>query len=230
MKPLLPNLFTFTGLTMGRVYAIVDETAGVTLVDASLPGQEKIILNQLRRHGLAPESVRRIIITHAHPDHLGSLPALRALTGAEVWASPLEAPIIEGRAPVTAPVRRDGLGALIGPNANQRFPAVPVARLLAEGETLELGAVWQVLYTPGHTPGHIALWQADQRVALVGDVLMNLTGLSLPIPFFTWDMEQAKHSVRALAALEPTTVGFGHGPALTTHAPAQLRAFANQVG
>src|SRR5918998_2718735 len=102
MKAVLSGVYTFTGLVTGRVYAIED-VDGLTLVDAGLSFAPGRIVGQLGAAGYAPGDVRRILVTHAHPDHVGGLPQLKALTGAEVIASAAERAVIEGRAPIARP-------------------------------------------------------------------------------------------------------------------------------
>src|SRR3712207_9284971 len=102
MRPTCPGVYAFPGLVVGRVYAIEDPDA-LTLIDAGLSFAPARIIRQLAAAGYAPGDVRRILVTHAHPDHVGGLPKLKALTGAEVIASAEEQPVIEGRAPVARP-------------------------------------------------------------------------------------------------------------------------------
>ena len=82
--------------------------------------------------------------------------------------------------------------------------------------------------TPGHTPGHIAVFDTDSRVLVAGDALDNtINGLKGPMPEFTEDMPTAEESVRKLAALEPQVILFGHGPPVQRDAAAQLRRLAS---
>ena len=86
----------------------------------------------------------------------------------------------------------------------------------------------QVVGTPGHTPGHIAVFDADSRVLVAGDALTNtIDGLKGPISEATVDMSTAEDSVRKLAALEPHVILVGHGPPVQRDAAAQLRRLAS---
>ena len=71
----------------------------ITAVDAGLPGSATAILDYLEEIGLAPQAIRRVIITHHHLDHVGGLPELLERSGAEVWAHRDDAPVIEGTVP-----------------------------------------------------------------------------------------------------------------------------------
>ena len=86
----------------------------------------------------------------------------------------------------------------------------------------------QVVDTPGHTPGHIAVFDTDSRVLVAGDAISNtIDGLKGPMSEFTRDMPTAEESVRKLAALEPQVILFGHGPPVQRDAAAQLRRLAS---
>ena len=85
-----------------------------------------------------------------------------------------------------------------------------------------------VVATPGHTPGHIAVFDPDSRVLVAGDALNNtINGLKGPMPEYTMDEPTAEESVRKLAALKPDVILFGHGPPVQRDAAAQLRRLAS---
>jgi glyoxylase-like metal-dependent hydrolase (beta-lactamase superfamily II) len=202
------------------------------VIDTSLASAPAKILEQLQAKGYQPGDVKRILLTHAHPDHVAGLPQLKALTGAQVIASTLEKPVIEGEMPVQRPPREalSGLARMIPPSET-RFERTPVDRVVEDGETLtEVMEGLQVVATPGHAPGHIAFWQPDKRFLFCGDVIFHVFGLRLPLAPFTVDMAENIRSIRRLAELDASVVCFGHGNPLTTNAAQIIRTFARKVG
>jgi hydroxyacylglutathione hydrolase len=198
---------------------------GDVLVDAGLPGQGTAIVRML-----GPRPVSRHVLTHPHLDHAGgSARVCRAfgLDGVACGAADL-ADLRAGRSPELAlRPRLQPLSRALG-----RFTPVP-GTAFADGETVGPGFV--VVPTPGHTPGHISLWRAADRVLIAGDALMGLHPLSgrpdlrLPPRFDQPDPAAVRASARRLAALEPRVVFFGHGLPLTD-ATQRLHDFAATLG
>lgn len=230
MREIVPDIFMFSNLLVGRVYAITDPD-GLTIIDAGMARAADRILAQLATAGYQPGDVKRILVTHAHPDHVGGLPALQARTGAAVIASRLETPIVEGRAAQQyVPLARlKPLDRLMrgGREAGTTLPSTPVSRALEDGELLpEVMGGLQAILTPGHTPGHTAFWQPQRRVLFCGDALMHFFRLSGPFQAFSSDLAAIGPSIRTIADLQPEVVCFGHGAPLLQDAPRLLQEFA----
>jgi glyoxylase-like metal-dependent hydrolase (beta-lactamase superfamily II) len=230
MKDIVPDVYHLTGLYVGRVY-LIRGNDGYTLIDASIAPAANAILKQSAAIGVKPGDIRQILITHGHPDHVGALPALKQATGAKVYASAIERPVIEGLKSIPQPPRES-----LGPLSRRLMPApttvppTPVDVELHDGDTVSgvLGGL-QAIATPGHAPGHLALWSLERGILFCGDVIFNLFGLGLPFPFFTVDMAENIRSIRRLAELNPEIVCFGHGPPLRTDTASKVRAFAEKV-
>lgn len=173
-----------------------------------------------------------IALTHAHGDHAGAMKRLAAELGAPVWCGAADREATEtGRLVLSPAVKRLRLGPVV--NAAAGFDGAPVARPLAEGDSL--GSGFSVLDTPGHSPGHVSFWREADRTLICGDVFFNMKpptmvpGLRQPPAPFTPDPARNRESERQLAALDPATVGFGHGPVLRADAAGKLRAFVAQL-
>jgi hydroxyacylglutathione hydrolase len=190
---------------------------GDVLVDAGTPQTAKRLLDSL-----AGRTVRAHALTHAHADHAGGSRAVADALDVPVWAGALDAADVESGEPVAADTPLRPLLRRFG-----RYPGVPVARQLREGD--DIGQGFTVLETPGHSAGHVAFWRASDRVLVAGDVFFNLhlvtlrPGLRQPPRPLTPDPVRNRESERRLAELAPSLVLSGHGPPLRD--PGALRAF-----
>lgn len=229
MHKIHDDIYTIQGLPIGRVYVIAGAD-GLTLIDASVEGAERAIERDLARAGYSLQAIRRILITHAHPDHVGALAALVKASGAQVYAHALEAPIIRGQQPVvyaatykeTALTRR--IAALLGIRG---MPPSQVDREIAEGEVLpEVLPDLQVIAAPGHARGQVVFYSPARKLLFCGDAIARFGRLGLPLAQFTPDMAEAKRSIKKLAALEIETLCFGHGVPMKRRTSERLRAFA----
>jgi glyoxylase-like metal-dependent hydrolase (beta-lactamase superfamily II) len=194
-------------------FALAGSDGGVTLVDAGLKygAARKRLVAGLRAIGAAPRDVRRIVITHAHPDHAGGLAALVELTGADVLAHEREAVYLrDGRSPRT---RR---------GSTRGFPKATVTTEFQDGAQLPGGL--RAIHTPGHSPGHTALLHEDTGVLITGDAVMNVRGVRYAPAFFCTDPDRNRQSADQLGELDFEVAAFAHGPELRRDARAAVRA------
>jgi glyoxylase-like metal-dependent hydrolase (beta-lactamase superfamily II) len=203
---------------------IVDEENGTTLVDAGLPDQTEAIGAALVEAGIGVRDLRRIIFTHQDLDHVGSGAALVRRSGARVLAHSADAPYIEGRLSSLKPTpemleQRPQMREVL-----ERLEPVGVDEQVENGSRLDLAGGTQVIFTPGHTPGHISLYLEGSKVLVAGDALTADRGyLNGPNPLATLDMRTAMQSVKRLAYLDVDTIVCYHGGVVSEGANEQLR-------
>ena len=209
---------------------ILDEQNGNTLVDAGLPGQAEAIGAALTEVGIGVSDLGRIIFTHQDLDHVGSGAALVRQSGAMVFAHPADAAHIDGSLRPLKPSpemleRRPQMR-----EALERLEPVRVDEHLADGDYLDLAGGTRVIFTPGHTPGHLSLYLERPKVLVAGDALTaEGSHLNGPNPPLTLDMRAAVRSVRRLADLEIDTIVCYHGGVVSEDANGQLRRVVREA-
>jgi len=172
-----------------------------------------------------------VVLGHGHTDHRGAAPALRA----PVLCHPAEVVDAEGSggfrywpqglSGLPTPVRQ--LHRLMHRYAWDGGP-VKISETVDEGDEI---AGFRVVHLPGHAPGLIGLWRESDRLALSSDCFytLDMWGRScdpvLPSAIYNFDTEQARESIRKLAALQPAAAWPGHArPATGDVRAALLRA------
>src|SRR5215218_8601653 len=201
---------------------ILDMQNGDTLVDAGLP--------DLAEAGIGVRNLRRIIFTHQNLDHVGSGAALVRQSDATVLAHPADSPHIEGSIrPLKftpemleqRPQMREVL---------EHIEPVRVDKHLEDGDRLDLAGGTRVIFTPGHTPGHLSLYLERPKVLVAGDALTADGGhLNGPNPSMTLEMRPAMQSIRRLAQLEIDTIVCYHGGVVGEDANGQLRRVIQEL-
>jgi glyoxylase-like metal-dependent hydrolase (beta-lactamase superfamily II) len=196
------------------------------LVDAGLTGSADRIAEAAAERFGAGRPPTAIILTHGHFDHVGAVQELADRWQVPVYAHPLELPYLTGQAdyPPPDPSVGGGMMSLLSP----LYPrsaidlGARVRPLPADGAVPGLPD-WRWIHTPGHTPGHIALFRARDRVLIAGDafttvkqesalaVLLQEQEVHGPPAYFTTDWKAAWDSVQHLRDLNPSVVATGHG-------------------
>lgn len=145
------------------------------LVDTGIPGMQNDFQASLQALDLGWGDVKRVIVTHHDRDHLGSLPAIVAATGAEVLAPAAEVPYIQGDLPSQKRQAPEMVARL--PEAlRATYDHPPTARMdraLEDGERLDIAGGVRVVATPGHTVGHASLCLERDGVLISGDALTS---------------------------------------------------------
>ena len=205
-----------------------------TLVDTGMPGSAPTILAYIESLGLSADDLSRIVISHHHLDHVGSLAALKARTSAQVLAHPGDAGLISGEQsppPASSPLMRFffRLAALVMPAPEP----VSVDLAVRDGDRLDLGdplGEATVVHVPGHTPGSVALHLPSRRLLICGDTIDHRRGRLAPPPKpFTEDMAQALASIRLMGDLDFDVLCPGHGAPLVGGAGEQVRAMVQAL-
>jgi glyoxylase-like metal-dependent hydrolase (beta-lactamase superfamily II) len=210
-KKMLPSVYQLD--TVAYSYLLADDAL---MVDAATPLNPTRILRGLDEVGYRPTDVKEIVATHCHRDHTGGLAALKERTGARVVVSAVEVPNVEGRAllphrgPMTRLLRRFF-----------RSAPVTVDRPVHEGDRV---GSFEVLETPGHTPGHIVLWDQHRSLIIAGDAVFVTGSYAGPSQArYNCDHAGAIESFRRVAGMEFENLLVGHGESLLGGASRVLR-------
>ncbi len=192
------------------------------LADCGFVGALPLLEEAIVAQGFAPNQVTALLLTHHDHDHMGAAAAWkRAYPQTKIYASAREAPYISGEEPSLRLLQARALQETLPPEA-RAFGEAFLALLegvepLAVDVPLEAGDQlepwgWEVLRTPGHTPGHISLWHPPSKTLLAGDAMALEEGIPvIANPQFTLDMDTAQASMARLLALEPAAIFCCHG-------------------
>lgn len=183
---------TLPPYTETNAYFIHDEGAAV-LVDAGVAGAdgESMLYDAWAEAG-RPQLT--IVLTHTHPDHVGGAAFMQKQSGAKVLVHAAE---------------------------RERLTPSLMTQTVTDGEVLTVGRLrLHVLHVPGHSPGHISLWEPETRLLFTGDNVVGGDGT-------TWigppdgNMADYFASLQRCLALRPALLAPGHGP-IVTDAEAQI--------
>lgn len=209
-------------------WTLVIEGDNVTLVDTGYPGDRERLFRSLELIGRRLSNVDVVVLSHGHPDHLGSAEHLRSAYDVPVLAHEDEVPNASG-ARIEQVSERTLLRQAWRPTVLRwsldilRLGATRVERvseLRGFGEeTLEVPGRPVAVHTPGHTSGHCSLHLPNRGVLLAGDAMMTEhavgrdAGPQLLPAFFNTDTGLARQSLERLRPLVADVVVPGHGPA-----------------
>jgi len=183
------------GVITSNTYVINDEV--LTVVDPGHADQAESLLRRLRRDGISVEDIDLIVNTHAHFDHCGANSALQRASGAKIAIHRLEEEFLE---------KSREISWMFG----GELPNFKVDQHLEDGEKLATGRLaFQVIHTPGHTPGGICLYEPRLKLLISGDTVFpygNVGRVDLP----GGDRAQLLNSVRRLSRLNVEILAPGH--------------------
>jgi len=162
--------------------------------------------------------IEAILITHCHFDHIGAVAPVATVTGARVYCPEIERPVL---ADIMAYVPVSGIGP---------YDSYEADETLSGGETLELaGMTIDVIFTPGHSPGHVTYSVRDEGAMFSGDVLFKGSVGRVDLP--GGDGPTLMRSIRELVESHPAETGVypGHMDVTTLGAERATNPFLAEL-
>lgn len=220
------DVFLVEGIASNWV--LIRDGRDLTLIDAGYPKDLDGIVESVQRIGHRLGDVQGVLITHAHIDHVGAIPALQRTHPVATYAHERELPMLLGERHEQASTRdvvsrcwRPRVArwtftiARAGARSEVRLPETQAVQL---DSPLDLPGAPRAVACPGHTSGHTAYLLADAGIIVTGDALITghpisaRSGPQLLPAFFSHDPAQLDAGLRALAGVDADTVLPGHGP------------------
>jgi glyoxylase-like metal-dependent hydrolase (beta-lactamase superfamily II) len=189
---------------------LVEEEDDLTLIDAALPYSSKGIMQAARQIG---KPIARIVLTHAHGDHVGALDALKQeLPEVPVYISTRDARLLSGDISLDAEEPQTPIRGSVPKKVKTRADVC-----LEDGD--RIGSL-VAISTPGHTPGSMSFLDTRNQALIAGDALQIRGGIAVsgqikpwfPFPAMaTWNKQASLESVRKLRDYQPSLLAVGHG-------------------
>jgi len=197
---------------------LLENDDGWTLVDTGAEGEAARIRDALTALGSGPEDLKRIFLTHHHPDHIGGLEGLKEWApDAELGATEYEALVIAGKLPPALPTNP-----ILRRLAEGDVPKFPVSKILREGD---LVSGFRIVSTPGHSLGHASLLRDTDGLLFTADAfgcLPRKVRVGIRKALCT-DPPMARRSAQKLLGERFDTVIMAHGPVLRSDARKKLQ-------
>jgi glyoxylase-like metal-dependent hydrolase (beta-lactamase superfamily II) len=238
----------FPGVPHGNAWAIAAGD-GIVLIDTGMhePGSMAQLERAMDQVNLRPELVRLLACTHAHSDHWGQAGPIRDRAGCEFLIHPkyrlmLDEGPEQARARRLEVARQSGVSETAIATYLERVKDIPsgVARAIAPDRELVPGVeietdlgVWTVHETPGHTPSHVCLYQAERRLLISGDHVMGRISLYFDFGYSPDPVTEFLTSLDQVDTLGARLALSGHGkPFLDVHGHVEgnRRLVAERIG
>jgi hydroxyacylglutathione hydrolase len=195
------------GMFASNCYVVGDESSKDGMIID--PGAEADQI--MRVVGDLGLNIKLIVLTHGHMDHVGALKEVKEATGAQIAIHADDASSLQGN------IMRH-----VFSRSSESLPPADV--LLKEGDTVDIGELhFQVLHTPGHTPGGICL--LAEGIVFTGDTLFNFGIGRADFPGASYDQEIESIRTRLMPLPDNTIVCPGHGPDTTIGVERQFNPF-----
>lgn len=202
---IIPGIHELRG-RMVNCYLVVNYD-DLMLIDTGLPGNSSKIINYVEKDlKHIPQDIKTIVITHNHFDHVGSLSKIKEITGAKVAIHPADADYIRGKTKHVGGTIMNAFIKLLQV-IYQTKPVEPEI-LLTDGYTI---GGYQVIHTPGHSPGSICLYNSENKTIFVGDNLQYTKGkLQTPGERLITEPEKYETSMKRLLDYDFEVILTGH--------------------
>lgn len=194
----------------------IEEEDGLTLIDAALPNSAKPIMEAANKIG---KPIVKILLTHAHGDHIGALDELKEILQVPVYISKRDSRLLAGDTSLDSSEPQTPIRGGIPKNIKTK-PDI----LLQDGD--KIGSL-RAIATPGHTPGSMTFLDERTNAIVAGDAFQTrgdtaVSGVTVPwFPFpamATWNKDEAFRSAKLIQELKPSLLAVGHGELLKTPA------------
>jgi glyoxylase-like metal-dependent hydrolase (beta-lactamase superfamily II) len=214
-------------LKLGMVNSFLLQTDdGLLMIDAGWPNNTERIFAAVRESGHDPADIRHLVLTHGHIDHAGSAAEVRRRTGARTYAHAIDLELIrKGEAERPGTTVTPGFIPAIAhvlfiKYRGATYESFPVDQALNDGEVLTVAGDIEVIHSPGHCAGHVALLLRQDGVLVAGDICSNIMGLSYSV--INEDISLARRTILRVANYPFERAVFGHGKPLDKRANRQL--------
>lgn len=215
-------------LKMGMVNAyLIKVNDGLVLVDSGWPNKADAIFERVSQTRHNPKDIRHIVLTHGHIDHAGSAAEVKRRTGARVYAHAADLSLMnKGEAEHPGTKVSPGivpalLNLIFIKPGGTKYESFSVDQTIKNGEMLPMANDIEVIHSPGHCAGHVALLMRKDGVLIAGDICSNVMGLDYSI--LNEDRALARQSILHITTYPFEQAVFGHGNPIKNRANQLLK-------